>query len=195
MEKNYAKYWHRIEEEYRAFGSNTITSIFAGPNTYREILEIVLKQCKVDFHASDSVEVMEELLLESIIKDIWEKLSQSEWIALLSDLKDDVDNIDFNSIGGITSSVLIQVFRAGGFALYKITLIIVNAIVNAILGRGLSLAVNASIARGLSVLVGPIGIILTALWSVYDIAGPAYRVIIPCTILIAAYRKMDSSNC
>ena len=195
MEKNYAKYWHRIEEEYRAFGSNTITSIFAGPNTYREILEIVLKQCKVDFHASDSVEVMEELLLESIIKDMWEKLSQSERIALLSDLKDDVDNIDFNSIGGITSSVLIQVFRAGGFASYKITLIIVNAIAKAILGRGLSLAVNASIARGLSVLVGPIGIILTALWSVYDIAGPAYRVIIPCTILIAAYRKMDSSNC
>lgn len=150
-----------------------------------------MKQCKVDFHASDSVEVMEELLLESIIKDMWEKLSQSERIALLSDLKDDIDNIDFNSIGGITSSVLIQVFRAGGFASYKITLIIVNAIAKAILGRGLSLAVNASIARGLSVLVGPIGIILTALWSVYDIAGPAYRVIIPCTILIAAYRKME----
>ncbi len=40
----------------------------------------------------------------------------------------------------------------------------------------------------------PVGIILTALWTIYDIAGPAYRVIIPCTILIAAYRKMDSSN-
>nr|WP_170999114.1 ubiquinol-cytochrome C chaperone family protein [Veillonella tobetsuensis] len=154
-----------------------------------------MKQCKVDFHSSDSVEVMEELLLESIIKDMWEKLSQSERIALLSDLKDDIDNIDFNSIGGITSSMLIQVFRAGGFASYKITLIIVNAIAKAILGRGLSLAVNAGITSGLSVLVGPVGIILTALWSVYDIAGPAYRVIIPCTILIAAYRKMDSSNC
>ena len=91
--------------------------------------------------------------------------------------------------------MLIQVFRAGGFASYKITLIIVNAIAKTILGRGLSIAVNASFARGLSVIVGPIGIILTALWSVYDIAGPAYRVIIPCTILIAAYRKMDSSNC
>ena len=190
--KNYSKYWHRIEKEYRDFGSNTITSIFSGPNTYREILEKVLKQCKVDFHSSDSVEVMEELLLESIIKDMWEKLSQSERIALLSDLK---DNIDFNSIGGITSSMLIQVFSAGGFASYRITLIIVNAIAKTILGRGLSIAVNASIARGLSVIVGPIGIILTALWSVYDIAGPAYRVIIPCTILIAAYRKMDSSNC
>ena len=85
-----------------------------------------MKQCKVDFHSSDSVEVMEELLLESIIKDMWEKLSQSERIALLSDLKDDIDNIDFNSIGGITSSMLIQVFSAGGFASYRITLIIVT---------------------------------------------------------------------
>ena len=125
--KNYSKYWHRIEVEYRDFGSNTITSFFSGPNTYKEILEKVLKQCKVDFHPSDSVEAKEGLLLESIIKDMWEKLSQSERIALLSDLKNDVDNID--------------------------------------------------------------------LWSVYDIAGPAYRVIIPCTILIAAYRKMDSTNC
>lgn len=193
--KNYSKYWHRIEEEYRDFGSNTITSFFSGPNTYKEILEKVLKQCKVDFHPSDSVEAMEGLLLESIIKDMWEKLSQSERIALLSDLKNDVDNIDFNSIGGITSSMLIQVFRAGGFASYKITLIIVNAIAKTILGRGLSLAANASITRGLSVIVGPIGVILSALWSVYDIAGPVYRVIIPCTILIAAYRKMDSTNC
>lgn len=146
--KNYSKYWHRIEKEYRDFCSNTITSIFSGPNTYREILEKVLKQCKVDFHSSDSVEVMKELLLESIIKDMWEKLSQSERIALLSDLK---DNIDLNSIGGITPSMLIQVFRAGGFASYKITLIIVNAIAKAILGRGLSLAVNVGITSGLSV--------------------------------------------
>ena len=70
-------------------------------------------------------------------------------------------------------------------------MIIVNAIAKAILGRGLSLAINSGITKGLSVLVGPIGMILTALWTVYDIAGPAYRVIIPCTILIAAYRKME----
>lgn len=29
--KNYSKYWHRIEAEYRAFGSNTITSFFLDP--------------------------------------------------------------------------------------------------------------------------------------------------------------------
>lgn len=33
--KNYSKYWHRIEKEYRDFGSNIVNSIFSGPNTYR----------------------------------------------------------------------------------------------------------------------------------------------------------------
>ena len=192
--KNYVAYWERIEKEYRAFGSNTITSAFSGPNTYRDILILVLKQCNVKYSESDSIERMEELLLESILKDMWEKLSREERIALFSDLKADIKNIDFKSIGGITSSMLIQVFRAGGFASYKITLIIVNAIAKAILGRGLSLAANAGIVKGISILVGPIGIIVTALWSVYDLAGPAYRVIIPCTILIAAYRKMGLTN-
>lgn len=77
--KNYAKYWSRIEEEYRDFGSNTITSVFSGANTYREILVLVLKQCNVNHEPSDSIENKEELLLESIIKKMWENfLKQNE---------------------------------------------------------------------------------------------------------------------
>ena len=57
-----------------------------------------------------------------------------------------------------------------------------------ILGRGLSLAANATFVKALSVFAGPIGIAVTALWTIMDIAGPAYRVTIPCVILIAAFR-------
>lgn len=189
--ENYSAYWHRIEQEYREFGSNSFFNVFSEPDTYEDILKRVLKQCDVSFSSSDSIEMMEESLLEKIIKDMWEKLDQSERIAILSEIKSDVPNMDFNAIGGITSSMLIQIFRAGGFASYKITLIVVNAIVKAILGRGLSLAANAGLARAIGVITGPIGMILTSLWTIYDLAGPAYRVIIPCTILIAAYRKME----
>lgn len=91
--------------------------------------------------------------------------------------------------------MLFQVFRVGGIISYKITLIVLNSIAKVILGWGLSLAINTSITRGLFVLVAPIGVILTALWFDYDIAGSVYRVIISCTILIATYRKMDNSNC
>ena len=69
-------------------------------------------------------------------------------------------------------------------------LFVANAVVWAVLGRGLSLAVNAGLARALGVLTGPIGITLTALYTVYDIAGPAYRVTIPAVIYIAALRQI-----
>lgn len=84
---------------------------------------------------------------------------------------------------------LVSIFRSGGFASYKLTLIIINAVAKAVLGRGLSLAANASLAKAMSIFAGPIGLAITALWTLIDIAGPAYRVTIPCTIIIAAMRK------
>ena len=80
--------------------------------------------------------------------------------------------------------------KFGGFALYKSTLIVANAIARQILGRGLSLATNALISRGIAVFIGPIGWILTGLWLLVDIAGPAYRKTVPAVIYITALRLM-----
>jgi uncharacterized protein YaaW (UPF0174 family) len=41
-----------------------------------------------------------------------------------------------------------------------------------------------------AVLAGPIGWVISGIWAAYDIAGPAYRVIIPCTITIAYLRSI-----
>ncbi len=58
-------------------------------------------------------------------------------------------------------------------------MIIANAILKAILGRGLTIAGNAALTRTMAVLTGPIGWVITGLWTAIDIAGPAYRVTIP----------------
>jgi uncharacterized protein YaaW (UPF0174 family) len=81
------------------------------------------------------------------------------------------------------------VFRAGGFKSYQLTLIIVNAVLKAIIGRGLSLAGNATLMRTMSILTGPIGWAITGAWTAVDIASPAYRVTIPAVIQVAALRQ------
>lgn len=43
--------------------------------------------------------------------------------------------------------------------------------------------------RGYSTFMGPIGWVLTALWTIVDIAGPAYRVTVPAVIQIAYIRQ------
>ena len=49
--------------------------------------------------------------------------------------------------------------------------------------------------RVFAILAGPIGWVLSLGWVAFDIAGPAYRVMIPCAITIAylrmVYQKSD----
>jgi uncharacterized protein YaaW (UPF0174 family) len=81
------------------------------------------------------------------------------------------------------------VFRMGGFKSYQLTLIIVNAVLKVIIGRGLSLGGNVILVRTMAILTGPIGWVITALWAAMDIAGPAYRVTIPSVMIVSMLRQ------
>ena len=66
---------------------------------------------------------------------------------------------------------------------------VANALAKFLTGRGLTIVANAALTKWLSVFAGPIGWAVTALWTVIDIAGPAYRVTIPAVIQIAYMRQ------
>jgi len=121
-----------------------------------------------------------------ILEDALEKMSPNE-------LKELADSIGLKNTQGLTPQAMTgmfqAIFKAGGFKSYQLTLIIVNAILKAILGRGLSLGANAALTRTMAILTGPIGWVITGLWTAIDIAGPAYRVTIPTVIEIAALRQ------
>ncbi len=61
--------------------------------------------------------------------------------------------------------------------------------IKAIFQRGLSLGANAALTRGLSILTGPVGWIITGVWTAIGIAGPAYRVTVPACVLVVTLRK------
>ena len=90
--------------------------------------------------------------------------------------------------------------RFSGFAAYQVALIVANAVARTVAGRGLALAVNAGLTRAMGIFAGPIGWVLTALWTAFDIAGPAYRVTLPCVVQVAflrakmKYQKTGSSE-
>lgn len=60
------------------------------------------------------------------------------------------------------------------------------------IGRGVAtFATGTVLSRDLSILTGPIGWALTAAWTACDIAGPAYRVIVPAVIHITYLRQKN----
>jgi uncharacterized protein YaaW (UPF0174 family) len=182
------KYWDLIAAEIQCFGANTFATMFRGGKgvSYKEVLEDVCDKMKVNFNKDSSVETIEKNLLMKILSDALDKMSKEE-------LKELAESLGLKNTSGITSQALTgifqAIFKAGGFKSYQLTVIIVNAILKALIGRGLTFGGNILLTRTMAILTGPIGWIITGLWTAVDIAGPAYRVTIPAVIQIAVLRQ------
>lgn len=185
---DHKKYWKLIAAEIQCFGANTFATILRGGKgvEYKEVLMDVCDKLKVNYNKDSSVEKIENNLLMKILTDAVEKMSPKE-------IKELAEATGVENTDGITPEVMTgmfqAVFRAGGFKSYQLTLIVVNAVLKVLIGRGLSIAGNAALTRTVAILTGPIGWIMTGLWTAIDIAGAAYRVTIPAVIQVAALRQ------
>ena len=180
------EYWDLIAGEIQCFGANTFATIARGGEgvLYREVLTDVCDKMKVNYSDASPVDVIEFNLLMKVLVDSMAEMSPEDLKKVCKDL--DIDPTSFTA-EAIVIAIQIMI-KKGGFLAYKIAVIVANAVVKALVGRGLSVAANAALTRTMAVFVGPIGWAISAIWLMVDIAGPAYRVTIPSVILVSYLR-------
>ena len=184
----YSKYWEVIAGDLQKFGGDTFANLFRLGDgiKYDEILNDVLKHLNISFDKSSSIINREDILIERVFEDIIKDMDENDVAKLIKDLNISVSNYK-------TPAIMLAIqtaIKAGGFASYKITVIVANYIAKLILKRGLTLTANAMLTKGLSLLIGPIGMAVTGIWTITDIvSGPAMRVTVPACIIIAYLRK------
>lgn len=184
---NHQEYIELILEELQLFGGNSFINMFRGGGVlYKEILCDVCDKIKVNYNKSQNTQTIEQGLFMKILSDSLDKMSEEDLKNISNELGLKTTKFTSQAVMGALQIAIKQ----SGFMAYKITLIVANAIAKAVLGRGLSLAANAGIARTIGIFAGPIGWIITGLWTVADIAGPAYRVTIPAVIQVAFLRQV-----
>ena len=182
------QYWELIAAEIQCFGANSFATMFRGGKgiLYKEVLTDVCDKMKVNYNKNSDVTTIEQNLLMKILKDSVKKMSAEE-------VRELAESIGIKNFNTITPEALIggfqAIFKMGGFKSYQLTLIIVNAVMKAMIGRGLTLAGNAALTRVAAIMTGPIGWIITGLLTAIDLAGAAYRVTIPAVIQIAFLRQ------
>ena len=159
---------------------------------YREILCDVCDKMKVNYNKHLKIEHIEEDLLMYILRKALDEMSPEDMKKLGNELGLDNLSIDLSSQAFL--GIFQAIFKAGGFKSYQLTLIIVNAVMKTLTGKGLKLAANATLTRSMAILTGPIGWAVTGLWTLVDIAGTAYRVTIPAVIQIAYLRKLSDNR-
>jgi uncharacterized protein YaaW (UPF0174 family) len=173
-----------ISDELSKFGGNSIATFFRGRGvSYAEIVRDVADHINASYKEEDTTATIEQSILAVFAEKAVNEMSAKEKAQWIKD-------INFSSGSGpLTLAALLSAIRVGGFQSYQIALLVANAAARTLLGRGLTLAANAALTRGMSVILGPVGLVITGVWTLYDLASPAYRVTVPCVIQIAYMRQ------
>ncbi|MBQ4106268.1 MAG: hypothetical protein IJC73_01645 [Lentisphaeria bacterium] len=185
---DHKKYVNLIADELRAFGGNTLANMFRGGKgpEYKEIVCDVADKLKAPFNKDSDIEKIENSILETVLTQAFEKMSESEKQELLKEVG---DGKNYSITGPALTTVLIAIFRAGGIKSYLLVLHIVNAITKIVLGRSLGLIGAITTINIAKLATGPFALALSTAWTLYDIAGPATRVTVPAVIYVAMLRK------
>lgn len=187
---NHRTYVDLIKREIRTFGGNTFVNKYRGDGPpYEEVVRDVCRRLKTRPELDATVADMEWLVLRKILEEALEKMTADERIDLEDTLRNaGVKHGDKGAAGPLAVALLQGGVKVSGFAAYRISVMVANAVAKKLLGRGLSLGANAALTRTVGALAGPVGWAITGIWTAYDLSGPAYRVTIPCVCHVAMLR-------
>lgn len=192
------EYMDEIAKKGQILGFNSFASFFKNKkySLYKEILFDVCKQLEVDFDETLSTKTVENILFMKILKDAIYEMSREDFRKMIDKLKKEkVEGLfDFTQV--VSKQVVLEKFQLffeyGDFKSYILIATIVNAILKALIGRGLSaqssICANSSM-QFMKFLVGPIGWLITGIWAVTDIVEPEYKVIVSTVIYVAYLRQ------
>ena len=188
---DHVKYVDEISAEIQKFGGNTVLNIARGGLgvPYREIVVKVASRLKVKTDKKDPIDQIEQQILIKVIEKSWEKMSDADKKALIEGIMPETGARDLPQEFP-TALLQAAIIAGGGFISYRLSLIVAGAIARISLERGIAFVAGTSMARWAATFAGAVGLGIAALWTLFDVLGPAYRVLIPCVLHIAMLRQL-----
>lgn len=184
---NHQLYVNEIAAEIQRYGANDIASLFRGGKgvRYSEIVKDVANKLGVT-HWSQKTAKLEAEIVKKILCDAYAEIMPEQRAEIMRSLR--VRNL--NGAGGPIGLVAFHsAVSAAGFSAYQLTVIVANGMAQALLGHGLGFTTNWMLVKGVSLLAGLPGLAFAALLATNMMAGPAYRVTIPCVVQVALIRE------
>lgn len=134
-------------------------------NFYKAMLVCVCEILRVDYEENSEVESLEELLLRNILQDAMDRMPREKIQEFAEEL-----GVEIQDKGGKKThwieSIMQSTIEEGGFAQYKLALIVANTIVEEALKHGLTL-VTDEVMDTLHKFSTPINTALDAIWTAH----------------------------
>lgn len=186
LEKN-CRHVPAIVNEFQRMGGNSFANVWRGYGvTYSEIVRDVANCVGADVRGCCDIGQMEWSIVEHLIEQAEEKMSQEEREEFYQELRKQ-SGIHFKSIKDLFRDQAIY---------HAVRLIIIQVIVRQILVKvGIKSAATLVTGRLVTILAGPVGWVIGGIWTAIDIVGPAYSVTVPGVMLVAMIRaRLDAEE-
>lgn len=189
----HAYYADEIAAEIQKFGGNTILNIIRGGVgvAYRDIVCNVAGRLKVNYDKHQAVDEIEQQILIKVLEKSWEKMTDTEKAALIQGIMPETGAEDLPKEFPVTL-LKTAAIAGGAIVSYKLSLVVASAVARASLQQGIAFVAGTSAARWAAAFAGAVGLGIAALWTLFDVLGPAYRVLIPCVLHIAMLRQLHA---
>lgn len=204
--------------ELRAAGGHTLCNLWRDDHDlpYIEIVRDVANKMKVAYNSNHDVLIIERMLIDEQVRKLWSKADDVKKIEITNLAKQQAVSMGKNAIAqkitvdsmqkviseGVTQRAVLSIFgvssvtnTVGSVLGYNvIQTILLQAIYRnfglwtageAVLGIG-----SAGLAINIARFAGPIGLGITTLYTVHQIAGPAFRKTVPAVFYIA-HKRME----
>lgn len=188
---DHARYSDRIYDEIRLFGGNTFLNVFRkeGPR-YSEVLKDAARKVGVKNTSNASIVELEQRMIQELLRKSAKEAEGKDREELEKVLrKAGMSHRDYKAfLSGASLATLLAPHLYRVF-MYQASSLIATAIARQLLGHGVRIGTAFALGRAGAVLLGPLGWAVAGLWTAADIAGPAYRITVPCTLHIAMLRQ------
>ncbi|WP_144140968.1 YaaW family protein [Paraburkholderia sp. BCC1884] len=177
-----------VAEELTRFGGNSLMNIFRGGDgvSYKTLLSEVANHLGAAKTTGSDCAEIELAIVRKFFEHLIGRMSEEDRMTLFQS----IGAIYRPGMGPAALAALIATLGLSGVASYRLAAVVAGATMSHLIGRGVVLAIGSStLSEGLAVLAGPLGLAITGIWVVLDLASPAYRVIVPCVIQIAHMRQ------
>lgn len=182
-----SRYYVEIAAEIQKFGGHTLMNRLREGRgiRYREIVRDVAQRMGVKVRRSWRVDEIEEKILARIVSKAFDEMTDEERQELFALLGTKYQTVP----KALQGFALQKLLRSGGISSPQIAALVANGMARALLSRGIRAATRLAGHRSSSILAGPLSWAATMAWSFQDLAGPAYRVTVPCVLHCAYLRQ------
>lgn len=175
-----------IAEELLKFGSNSIVTYFreGRPDSYEDVVRRVCKKMKVKVAITDNAVDMEHKLLQDVCETAINNMTPEE----LNALADEIGLAKKNINKQMMISALMLAMKRYPQVFGRVVTYVVTRVLAFLAGRAAAATGAKVLQRIFGVATGPVGWMAMTAWTVWDIAAPAYRVIVPAVLNVAVLR-------